>query len=767
MLKRTVSLLTALLILVGICACSSGSEEKKETKVDDFSMKNVITYDEKEIGSTIGFNSPGMRLDMDSNNNIILNDNRKKESFCIISDSAGKKIKEYKNDTVAGYVSFLTLDAKDNRYVVYEKYQKKDSSSSEVTYTLVIYNAKGEKQKSIEIGKRTITQEQSGFTDIAVDSKGSVYLLLRKNAIWVIGADGKKIKEIPAKKTDYIEIDEEDKLLTGSFNGSNSHSLIEKLNVEKGDSIWTKEVAVGNYVREMKYSFKNRKIYLLTDKGILCCSNEGRFEGFIFDLKQSSLIDSGIYMCDFIVDNNLNLYILVFTNLESSNSSKSKSLLYKYTPAKDQKKNKNQKTLSIALRYSEKFIEAAIAKFQKEHPEIKVDVKDYSAATMGTSEEELARAKKAEEDYQKVISTELMAGSGTDIIDVLGLPDRRFAEKNVLENLSETIRNDKSFELNNYRQELFNACKYKGNLYIMPINFSFNRFCVNKSIMKNEGLNFDSTKWTWREFLDIAKKVTKDKNGDGKPDQYALPKMDTREIFGYMLEPKYQKFIDFDKKTANFDSAEFVSILKFAKEFSEKNVCSPKLDISEMYQMKDPGTIGFMMSYFGNYQSTVMQQGLFNGEVEYLNMPTFSGKPDPKEFILNRTFAISKNSKMKSEAWAFIKMLLSDGIQSASEMYNFPVNSKALKTKAAEEISRNYIYEANKYQNKGRNIKPLKQEGVDLANRMMGELNVIPYSEAQAGKIISEGAEEYFSGKKSAEEAAKIIQSKISIYLGE
>jgi multiple sugar transport system substrate-binding protein len=146
---------------------------------------------------------------------------------------------------------------------------------------------------------------------------------------------------------------------------------------------------------------------------------------------------------------------------------------------------------------------------------------------------------------------------------------------------------------------------------------------------------------------------------------------------------------------------------------------------------------------------------------------TTASEENPKFFTPYRTFAINKNSKMAPEAWKFIKTLLSDEIQSSSDMYYFPVNNNALKAKAAEEIARNYIYKSNEMQKSGRKIKPLTQEGVNFVNKMIGELKAVPYFEPQAGKIVSDVAEEYFSGKKSAEEAAKMIQSKISIYLGE
>jgi len=768
MIKRRISLLMAMTILISASACNDGVTKK--TKADDFSMTNVPSYEEKEIGSAIGVQSPARRIGLDSKEQLVLIDNRETDSFCIITDANGTKLQEYKNDTANGVL--FTLDAQDNRYVVDEKYspEKEDDKNKEITYTLAIYNSKGEKQKSFDLGKRTFTEKQSGIIDIAVDTKGTVYLLLRRENIEVIGADGKKVKDIPAQKADYIEMDAEDHLLIGSFDGSNGHSFVEKRSVEKEVSLWTTELASINYIQKMKYSLKNKILYILTDKGILSCSSDGNIAGYVFDLKQSSLLESGIYINDFAFDSNKNIYILAFKSDSSSGTYKSAPLFYKYIPMKDGQKPKNQKTLTIRLKGSERSMEAAISKFQKKHPEIKVEVKDF-LSEMVTSAESLDEAETSlaqnAENYQKVISTELMAGKGADIIEMRDLPYKKFVDKNVLVNMSKLIKNDKSFDLNKYHQGILNTCKYKDSLYIVPINFSFTPLMANKSIMNKEGLNIDSTKWTWKEFLSIAQKITKDKNGDGKPDQYALPKMSTEQIFRYIYAGEYPNFIDFDRKTANFDSKEFIEILNFVKDFSAKNVCSPTLDMLELSTSKvtDPGTIGFIQDYFISYPSINKAQSIFNGEVEFLDMPSYSGKRNPKSFLLGQTFSINNNSEMKTEAWEFIKWLLSDEIQSNPEMYFSAVNINAQKEKAKRELERNDRYKF--YKDQGRNVKPLTQADVDLVDKMIGEFKTITYSDPQANKIVNEGAKEFFSGKKTAEEAAKQIQNKMNIYLGE
>ena len=61
----------------------------------------------------------------------------------------------------------------------------------------------------------------------------------------------------------------------------------------------------------------------------------------------------------------------------------------------------------------------------------------------------------------------------------------------------------------------------------------------------------------------------------------------------------------------------------------------------------------------------------------------------------------------------------------------------------------------------------MTQNDVDLVNKVIDGLNAITYYDTKADTIIYEGANEFFKGKKTAEEAAKQIQNKMNMYLGE
>ncbi len=749
MLKRVISILMVLSILIGASACNGGG--KKE---DDFSMTNTPSYEEKEIGEALGLQYCGQKIGLDSKDQIILsNFSEGKGISIIVADGTGKKVQEYKND-IAGENMF-TLDAQDNRYALNASYseRKEEDKNWEATYAITVYNSQGEKQKSFDLGKRTFSKIQQGITDIVVDSKGNIYLLIQNEKIEVIDATGKKVKEIPVQKATEIEIDEGDNLFIGYTKDGTNYSSIEKRSLEKEDSIWKKDFTNGNIMRNMRYSLKDKTLYILTDSGILSCSSDGDVNGYIFSLKQSSLLESGIYIQDIAFDISKNIYVLASKNDLSTN--KFITLLYKYTPIKGEQKTQSKKTLTVAVRGSERYLEAAVGKFEKEHPDIKVDVKVNFQSD---------NYRKEEEEYQKVISTELMAGNGADIIEIQDLPYKKFVDKNMLANLSEMIKNDKSFDISKYQQNVVNACKYRDNLYMIPIQFSFVAFMANKNIMTKENLKIDSTKWTWKEFLEIAQKISKDTNGDGKLDQFALPKMSASEIFNFMFTNEYNNFVDFDNKKANFDSKEFIEILNFAKDFPVEKICSPTLDWAGLYNYTDPGTVGFIRHSSNGYDNCLTQgRAQVNGEVEFLDMPSFGGGKGLKSFLLGRAFSINNNSKLKAESWELIKVLLSDEIQSSRDFFRFGVNLNSQKDLAKLDMARGAAY----YADRGRYAKPLTQEDIDLVNKVLDGLNTIPYYDIKANTIISEGANEFFTGKKTAEEAAKQIQNKMNIYLGE
>ncbi len=765
MFKRLICILTASVMLSGLYGCSGSNGGGGEK--DAFSDWSAEYYEEKEIGQGLGIENAGTSLNINSLNQVITYAYRPGDSFYIFADKTGKKIDQHKY-ILKGSGSLFTINSKDNLYVLDQVYSSdtQESSSRKISYTLNVYNSKGRQQKSLILGSNTFRQGQPSVTDMAVDSNGTAYLLYPREKIEVINADGRRVNELSAAGTDFIEVDYDNKLISGSFDGGNSRSALEKLDPKTGESIWKKELEPGDVIRQLKCGLRDKNIYILGDKGIMAFDSEGGLKGDIFDFRQSSLLEPGVSIKDMAIAPSGHIFMLAFQSASGSGTAAS-PLLYSYTPSEGGKNSGEQKVMTLAVKFSDRILESAVSRFQREHPDIRLDVKDYKASWTGSGQDENQRVQKALEDYRSINTAELMSGAGADIIDINGLPYRKYIDANSLADVNSMIAQDKSFNISDYSLNIFNACKYNGGLYIVPVTFTFNMLSASKSILEKEAASIDDSSWTWQDFVSIAQKITADRDGDGTPDHYALPKMTGRELFSYIYNMEYHKFVDYDKKTAAFDSGEFAELLNFTDGFSKRGLCSPGIDSSELWEMADSGTIAFTAQYIADYYNLIYAKALSNGEVELLSYPSFGSIVNPRIFTPGKAFAINNNSELKTEAWEFIKLLLSEDIQSSSELYENPVNIQAQKTKAKTAIEESESIREMLKSQYGRDIAPLSQQDIDTMDKLISELSAFPYSEPEVDKIISDEIDEFFSGGKTAGETAKSIQSRVTGYLAE
>lgn len=68
----------------------------------------------------------------------------------------------------------------------------------------------------------------------------------------------------------------------------------------------------------------------------------------------------------------------------------------------------------------------------------------------------------------------------------------------------------------------FNEFRYKGRLYGIAKDFTTLVLYYNMDMFKKFGVEFPNDNWTWNDFLNAAKKLTKDLDGDGNIDQYGF-----------------------------------------------------------------------------------------------------------------------------------------------------------------------------------------------------------------------------------------------------
>jgi len=114
----------------------------------------------------------------------------------------------------------------------------------------------------------------------------------------------------------------------------------------------------------------------------------------------------------------------------------------------------------------------------------------------------------------------------------------------------------------------------------------------NKRLFREAGLDpnlpYDlqkSGKWTWDEFLNVLKKITRDTNNDGKIDVYGMPRDLSTEILDAFVVSNGAQYVGKDPKTGKFFNAsgtpEFLQAVQFFMKLRDEKVLMDRPQGSE------------------------------------------------------------------------------------------------------------------------------------------------------------------------------------------
>lgn len=89
-----------------------------------------------------------------------------------------------------------------------------------------------------------------------------------------------------------------------------------------------------------------------------------------------------------------------------------------------------------------------------------------------------------------------------------------------MKDLGPLISKDKDFDISRMYENAVRSGQLDGIQYALPREVEPTLMFVNKTLLEKENIEMPKNDWTWNDFYEICKKVTKDTDGDGKIDQF-------------------------------------------------------------------------------------------------------------------------------------------------------------------------------------------------------------------------------------------------------
>ena len=277
----------------------------------------------------------------------------------------------------------------------------------------------------------------------------------------------------------------------------------------------------------------------------------------------------------------------------------------------------------------------------------------------------------SEQEMSTQISTEIMAGSGPDIISLSQkLPFEKLIESRSLMNIYDLLKDDNSsnaINLDDYNVNILNACVFDDGLYIVPLFYGVDVLVSTEDrlndfdIKENNGFSL-----TYSNFSDVFKNYFSNDKG------YSFVSNELSDFwwFDYPMQlfcRFLNSYVDFKNETVYFDTDEFkdnLDVMTQMLKISQKNNTNELFD--GLYINR---SFPLMVGNYSYYQSINETPVVFRG---------LTKNKDVNSAHIQVGYAINNNTQLKEQALAFIKYTLSDEIQeigaTASGSLSFPVN---------------------------------------------------------------------------------------------
>ncbi|WP_203582389.1 ABC transporter substrate-binding protein [Microbacterium hibisci] len=204
-------------------------------------------------------------------------------------------------------------------------------------------------------------------------------------------------------------------------------------------------------------------------------------------------------------------------------------------------------------------------------------------------------------------STKLKAAiTGKQVPDVFYIDPgsvQAYVKTGIIKDITEYVENDEDLDLDNVWQYGVDSYRFDGKLmgqgaiYAMPKDVGPFSFGYNRSMFEAAGIPLPSTDepYTWDEFVEVSKQLTKDLNGDGTLDQWG-----TGLNVMWNLQPFVWSnggdWLNEDRTEVTVDSPEFAEALQWFADLSTVEGVTPSTTDAQTldtYQRWMQGQIGF------------------------------------------------------------------------------------------------------------------------------------------------------------------------------
>ncbi len=402
-----------------------------------------------------------------------------------------------------------------------------------------------------------------------------------------------------------------------------------------------------------------------------------------------------------------------------------------------------RKEITVATLWNDYTLSNAAIEFNKANSDYHINIKEYY-----NWENEGADL----EDARKTMINDLGGAADIDIVNLGDFSVKSLVKQNVIEDITPFLSSGGKLNISDYNESILNCYRVDGKLVAVPKTFELQTLAVRSDTFKQDS-------WTVKEMIEYD---------ESHPDSVIMDYSYRMSILEMCLYNNMEYFVNPDTGECRFDSEEFKQILEYAGSYPEEIDWENYDDSVSDIEKIQSGMVIAEPVYLYNLQSVQeYTEYVFQGKCNFIGYPDITGS---SATILqpSSVYGICTASKNKEDAWKFIEFILTSD---TDRDYGFPANNKDLQKLVDEELKHTgktgggvgwgdgEVYEYHY----------ATQEEIDVFYDLLSKAKLSPTTggDQEIFNIIEEEIESYFSGQKSVDEVAKVIQSRVNLYVKE
>ena len=122
-------------------------------------------------------------------------------------------------------------------------------------------------------------------------------------------------------------------------------------------------------------------------------------------------------------------------------------------------------------------------------------------------------------EYWTLLEAGASGGTLPDVFWMHSNQSQRYMENGLLLDLTDKIAASDKIDLSNYYEDITKLYESDGKIYALPKDIDTIALWYNKTMFDEAGVEYPNAEWTWDDFYEAAKKLTKD---DGSQWGYAI-----------------------------------------------------------------------------------------------------------------------------------------------------------------------------------------------------------------------------------------------------